>query len=287
MSDDNNKRTMLGISPFRMDDDVDDEIVEPVPSATGNRPAVAPVSLDDDAGWDMPDVPLTASQSPVAVAASPAPLPPEDDLRGGTLMLSAAEFQKALADSIAQSGGPAPATTAEPAAPAAAPSSPEPAPAASFAPSAEADPEAPTAAGPGIPINPTTAAEHGVDLEAARRGGTVRLSAVDFQQLVTTGGYDPGGTTVPDAGAKHAVGGADLTDARVEIPARPPRVEPGPEAPQPGSVAARVADRRAAERNATASPAPTRSASTALVVVALCLGVLVIAGLLWAFVFSA
>jgi hypothetical protein len=251
MSEDLTNRTMIGLSPFRPDDEPAEAQPElPVGRSTGDAPVVAPVSLADDDGWDLPEVAVQTPAAPAVPAAAVPAIAADDEaasLRGGTMMLSALAFQEAMAAADANEGG-----ARKPQ-----PTLPEPQPAA-------------TAADPPRP-------------------GTVRLNAVDFERLMTTGGRP---ATLDEAAeseiSKHALGADDLTDARLAMPARP--ASPGSAAaptPTP-SVADRVADRRAAE-SVRVPPAKAPTGNRALVwVVAggLCAVLALVAGLFWLFVLN-
>lgn len=253
MSEDLTNRTMIGLSPFRPDDEPAEAPPDPPAGrVTGDAAVVAPVSLTDDDGWDLPEIPPPApAAAAVAVAPAPAPAVSTDDeaasLRGGTMMLSALAFQEALAG-------------------------------------ADAKEETARRPQPTLPeTQPATAAAEPL------RAGTVRLNALDFERLMTTGSRP---STLGDAAdaeiAKHALGADDLTDARLAMPSRPASPSAPAASAHTPSVAERVADRRAAE-SARVPPATQQVGNRAIVwVVAggLCLVLGLIAALVWLFVLN-
>lgn len=260
MSNEQHNRTMMGISPFRAeDDDLNNPPAEIEARTTGERPVVAPVSLSDDGGWDLPDALPLAVPSSAAASAAPATSAAGSvavdveaaSLRGGTMMLSGAAFQAAMAEMHAGAAASGPAPTGSP--------------------------EQAAAAVEGIGLASPTA-------EIAKLNSTVRLSAVDFERLMTSGAQPSEPSAQGVALSKHAMGSEDLTDARVALPSRP-----NPAAAPASSVAARVADNRAAaaKRGDTAPTAPVKSQNKSMVyVVSGALVTLLIVGgaLLWLFV---
>lgn len=387
MSNERHNRTMLGISPFRLDEEEAPAAAEAV-KLTGERLAVAPVSLTDDDGWDVPDLADVVARGPTplsttAVDANDAPKLPtlgevahrddaddrdservvphlggndgavtgavprlsslhatDNEVGASTMMMSASALAGMLGDDA----------PVRPAATAARPL-PRPASVQDIPPervsapvaTAVAAPDAAPAVGTAGPVAPPVAeggdevADRADDVphtaplappgaaaddawEVARRGGTVRLSAVDFHKLVVTGEQPPPMSTDELAGSKHALGGDDLTDSRVALPGPvaythapaapvpvPAALEPGvlsaaapltPPPPIQASVAAMVNDRRANEQRPVATTAPvavaapspatkaTASSSSTILIVGLLFAVLAAAGVAAYFILS-